>query len=96
MCSFFIAKCTVCKSEKECQQCQDGFYVDPDGFCSSCSIIKECLTCLSADKCLACNVTYGIDNITHCSKCEVMIGGCELCHDYKKCEQCVPDFYYPK
>lgn len=36
VCSFFIAKCTVCKSEKECQQCQDGFYVDPDGFCSSC------------------------------------------------------------
>lgn len=89
--------CKYCKSKFECFECNDGYFLDPEGYCLICSI--GFVNCLSSNHCLKCKDGFILDDLS-CKKCPnfcldcINSEECSICEErlylasYNTCEVC--------
>ena len=88
ICKSCINNCDKCSNSTKCENCKEGFFVNDEGECQSCS-----LNCFKKEedncKCSECDKGFYVDKYI-CNSCIV---NCDKCSNATKCENCKEGFF---
>ena len=88
ICKNCLANCDTCSNSTKCENCEEGYFVNDEDTCQSCS--SNCKkTEADSCKCSECDKGFHVDKYI-CKNCII---NCDTCSNSTKCENCKEGYF---